>query len=627
VSATHSHATPSNNSWRTLYNAFNGVVGFDEVNYKIVVNGIVDAIKKAHAAKKPGHIKFARGPVESGAYNRSLAAYSANSDANKYAKDVDDMMTVLRLEGADGSEVGMLNWFAVHGTSVNIYNRRVHGDNKGWASYEFERRKGGGFVAAFSQGAEGDVTPNHPDPTDRTKPFLRPSDLDPSLNNMDDVVIEGAPQLNAAWELYQGATTLIRGGVEYRHSHRDFNAIEVDPQYVTGKKPWDDTKHVTTCVAVIGGALLGGDEEGSPVDNIAKEGQIKNTYTFENGTWVQHEYNLNQIQPPSGTVFGTIATILGVIWPLAEFALKSNQYDACQKEKFVLLPVGKVDDFWFPAPKIPFIDNIIPLQIATIGDLGIIATPFELTTMVGRHIKETVEGPLKGLGIPGTDRLVIAGLANSYAHYMTTREEYAEQNYEGSSNQFGPFAEAAILQELDRIATDLAGGRPSDPGPTPPDLSDKQLIRTPLSAHGVVTDSGEFGKILSAPQASYNRTRDTVVVRFQAAHPQTILDRKLAGELNKYYEPESYTFLEVQRQTQNGWVTVYTDRDPYTSLDWKRTGGDLSGTSEATITWQLHNETAGTYRIVYNGLAKKSFINISPTYVKFTGVSPEFTVN
>lgn len=626
LSATHTHAAPSNISMRTLFDAFNGVIGFDKVHYNIVVNGIVDAIKMAHEAKAPGRIKFARGVVEDGAYNRSLAAYSANTDVDDYEKDVDDTMTVLRLERNDGSEIGMINWFGVHGTSVNIHNRRVHGDNKGWASYEFERRKGTGFVAAFGQSTVGDVSPNKPDPTDRTKAFHRPSDLDTSLTNMDDVVIEGTHQLDAAWRLYHSATTLVRGGIDYRHTHRDFNGLAVDARYISGAKAWDDLRGATTCIAVVGGGFLAGDEDGSPTDSVAAEGQIKNTYAFEDRGWVQHEYELSQLQPSGEGAIETVSRSLGVLWPVAELALRTNRYDACQKEKFALLPVGKVDDFWVVAPKVPFIDSIIPLQIAVVGDVGIIATPFEITTMAGRRAKQTLSETLKHVGIPGTDRLVIAGLANSYAQYLTTREEYAEQNFEGSFNYFGPFADAALRQELDRIATDLANGSASDPGQNPPDLSAAQLVNTHLSTYGVVNDDGRFGQVLSPPQASYNRTRDTVVVRFQAAHPQTILDRKLAGELGRYYDPDAYTFLEVQRKTMGGWVTVYTDRDPYTYFDWRRTGGDLSPTSEATITWELHEEVAGTYRIVYHGLAKRSFLNIWPSYAKFTGISPEFVV-
>lgn len=42
-------------------------------------------------------------------------------------------------------------------------------------------------------------------------------------------------------------------------------------------------------------------------------------------------------------------------------------------------------------------------------------------------------------GILGSDAyVVIAGPANTYSHYVTTREEYAVQRYEGASTIYGP---------------------------------------------------------------------------------------------------------------------------------------------------------------------------------------------
>jgi len=42
-------------------------------------------------------------------------------------------------------------------------------------------------------------------------------------------------------------------------------------------------------------------------------------------------------------------------------------------------------------------------------------------------------------GIIGQDAyVVIAGPANTYAHYVTTIEEYGVQRYEGASTLFGP---------------------------------------------------------------------------------------------------------------------------------------------------------------------------------------------
>ena len=78
-------------------------------------------------------------------------------------------MTLLRLESFDGKNlIGMMNFYPVHGVSLNKTNLLVAGDNKGYAAYLFEKAYNplgtlpgqGKFVAAFGQSNEGDVSPN-----------------------------------------------------------------------------------------------------------------------------------------------------------------------------------------------------------------------------------------------------------------------------------------------------------------------------------------------------------------------------------------------------------------------------------------------------------------------------------
>jgi len=52
---------------------------------------------------------------------------------------------------------------------------------------------------------------------------------------------------------------------------------------------------------------------------------------------------------------------------------------------------------------------------------------------------EAVRARLISSGVLGADAyVVVAGPANVYAHYVTTREEYGVQRYEGASTIFGP---------------------------------------------------------------------------------------------------------------------------------------------------------------------------------------------
>jgi hypothetical protein len=55
-----------------------------------------------------------------------------------------------------------------------------------------------------------------------------------------------------------------------------------------------------------------------------------------------------------------------------------------------------------------------------------------------RTDREAVRAKLISSGVLGADAyVVVAGPANVYAHYVTTREEYAVQRYEGASTIFG----------------------------------------------------------------------------------------------------------------------------------------------------------------------------------------------
>ena len=614
VSATHTHAATSNHSWYTLFNLFNGVTGFDELHYYVVVNGIAQSIKEAYDNRQAAVIKFARGPVEDGGFNRSTTAYDTNPDAADYDENVDENMTLLRFDSVSGNPIGSINWYGVHGTSLGINNSRIHGNNKGWASYEMEKQMGGDFVAAFAQSTVGDVSPNEPDPADITLAFLRPSDLDPTLDTLDDPVVHGQKQLNKALELYAQAQQMDVA-VDYRHSFVNFNSVPVSNTYIGSHRMDYDTEvdqnQASTCIATVGAAFLAGDEEGAPVD-FAEEGAIRNSYTFENGQWVRNEYNLTNLDG--------VAQILGILWPLASQVLQTTKYDACAKEKLALLPVGEVDDFWFPNPDVPFIPVNVPMQTIRIGDLVIAGSSFEITTMAGRRAESVL---LDTLSSAGVDHIVIGSMVNSYTNYLATREEYAAQHYEGSFTVFGPFSAAAFRQEMDRLAQDMVSGQPSNPGPVPPDLSSQQLIETWISSNGVVNDGGDFGKVLTAPASSYNANRDSVTVVFQAAHPRTTLIKKLDGTLSNYYDPESYNMIEVQRRVNGNWQTVATESDPYTSFQWVRTGGDLSATSEATVLWKIRNQPPGTYRIRYHGLAKRWYF-FWTSYQKFTGTTDSF---
>lgn len=583
IAGTHDHSAPSNISFRTLYNLANGAIGFDQLNYDIVVDGIVDSIVRAHNSRRSASLSLARGQVPDAAFNRSLPAYLVNPDASSYASNVDSSMTLLRITGTDGKPIGSINWFAVHGTSFDKDVHLVDGDNKGRAARRLEATvsaaSGVDYVAAFSNGPLGDVSPNRPNPADPAGDFLRPHDLDPALDHFDDARIHGERQYQAALQLYNQAGEPVRGGLFYKHKFVDFQNVSVDPAYTGG------STNAKTCTAAIGAAFVSGTEEGgTKLIADLKEGSL---------------------------------TYQGIpINPLITASLR-----ACQAEKQVLLPVGDVSGFWIN--NIAWVDTVVPFQIFSIGNLGLVASSFEQTTMAGRRLRNALAPTLAVMGVSD---VVVPAIANSYNQYLTTREEYATQNYEGGFTHFGPWTSAAFIQESDRLARALVSGSAVAAGPTPPDLSNNQVVHTSIDTYGVVNDdppSGKvFGSVATDAAASYTHGAGNVVnVTFWSAHTRTAQQRQRAGLL-----PANFSWVEVQKQTASGWQTVATDNDAFTRFRWQRIGGSLSAQSQVSISWELDQATPGTYHIVHNGVAKKSFLGLNPSYVNFSGASRVFTV-
>ena len=144
----------------------------------------------------------------------------------------------------------------------------------------------------------------------------------------------------------------------------------------------------------------------------------------------------------------------------------------CQHPKPILLNTGRASlpYKWDPAS--------VPISVFRVADLFILNVPAEFTTMAGRRLRRAIRTLLAGKGIDNPE-ITIAGLANSYTHYVTTFEEYAGQRYEAASTLYGPHTLSAYIQELERITNDLLDGNRSESDKAPDDMSEKQISLIP----------------------------------------------------------------------------------------------------------------------------------------------------
>jgi len=585
LSGTHTHSGPAGYAYEALYDMTSW--GFQKENFDTIVNGIVNAIKEAHShLRKDGRIFINSGELLDSNLSRSPTAYLANPSVERaqYKYDVDKLMTVMRIEGDAKEEVGAIAWFAVHGTSMNNTNKLISSDNKGFASYLFEKRKNpenlpgtGPFVCAFAQSNEGDSSPNTrgafcPDgsPCEAVHSSCvglgkRCQGYGPGSTDFESMEIIGTNQFKRALQLYESISVELQPPIDYVHTFVDFSNLTVSSN-------WSSTgRDEHTCHGSLGDSFAAGATDG-PGD-----------------------FNFKQ---------GTNDTTTNPYWNfLASFISDPTPEEiACQAPKPILLNTGDID---FPVPWTP---AILPLQILRIGDLFLLGVPAELTTMSGRRLRHTVMNALNTTGIANNNtQIIIAGLANAYAHYVTTYEEYAYQRYEGASTLYGPHTLAAYQQEFSSLAVALAKGLPVPHGPTPPNLEGK----TPSFQAPVLFDEhpleSYFGAIKTDVSPAYS-VGDTVSVQFWGANPR-----------NDYRIQD--TFLAVERNiTGDGWKVVLTDGDPDTKFFWS---SHLYYESIISVTWDIAPDTpSGTYRIRTFGKSK----DISGKLTPYVGSSSPFTV-
>lgn len=419
VTGTHSHSGPG--AWLNYLLPQITSKGFDQQSYRAIVDGAVLSIKKAHESLAPGHLSIGSTKVFGANINRSLFAYLANPKEeraryNTSSEDdgsVEKDLTLLKFQrSADGKNIGVLTWFPTHGTSVLGNNTLISGDNKGVAAYLFEKSMVGdktaaeGFVAGFSQASVGDTSPNVlgawcEDGTGQMCSFENSTCSDgksqkchargPFFRADDEGTSScfeiGKRQFEPAKKLYDEmnlSSSPVRGKW-VRSFHTFHNMSKYQFELPNGTQ-------ATTCPAALGYSFAAGTSDGPGAFDFT-----------------QHDGNPNNTSP---------------VWKVVSNILKAptEEQVTCHGPKPILLDVGEVSTPYEWTP------NIVDVQAFRVGQLVIVVSPGEATTMAGRRWKEAVAKAVeaKFVGEEASDPpvVVLGGPANSYTHYITTEEEY-----------------------------------------------------------------------------------------------------------------------------------------------------------------------------------------------------------
>lgn len=500
-------------------------------------------------------------------------------------------MTLLRLKREDGKVLGILNWYAVHGTSAHNNNTHVTGDNKGVAAYLFEREFAAspdaapGFVAGFSQANVGDTSPNVLGQwcTDGSgECSLQTSTCadgkSTSCHGRGPMWQKNDKGISSCYEIgrRQYATAKdILGSIDSGTpvtgpSVKAFHFFN-DMRYFTFTRP--DGSQGMTCPAALGESFAAGTTDGPGVGDFAQTVEANPFWKFVGGV----------LKTPSA------------------------RQKECQGKKKILLDVGEMD--------VPFAwtANIVDIQVFRVGQFVIIVSPAEASTMAGRRWRAAVGEAAKSILPAGTEPIVVlGGPANTYTHYAVTPEEYDIQRYEGSSTLYGRDTLNAYINLTVGAISYLSPTANSKPaaGPLPPDNRAKSSSLVTQVVYDNPPIGKKMGQVLSQPRATYARGA-TVTSVFQGANPRNNL--RLEG-----------TFAAVeQRQPDGSWKRVRDDFDWHLVYSWKRTDV-IWGASTVQIDWEtVDDPQPGTYRIKYYGDQKKSFTG---KIEAFEGTSNAFTL-
>ncbi|HEY0633663.1 MAG TPA: neutral/alkaline non-lysosomal ceramidase N-terminal domain-containing protein [Thermoleophilaceae bacterium] len=175
------------------------------------------------------------------------------------------------------------------------------------------------------------------------------------------------------------------------------------------------------------------------------------------------------------------------------------------------------------------VPKAVPLMALRIANRLIVSVPGEMTEEMGRRVRASVLGASSKAGI---STAVISGLANEYADYFTTPEEYDAQHYEGGATIYGRASSVALQEALTALAGDLAAGKPAaQPYPYDP-------------SNGV----SPAGDAFSSGAASASVTKQPAGSAARLAHPSF----SWQGGARGFDRPLDRAFVSVQRQVASG---------------------------------------------------------------------------
>jgi len=397
IFATHTHSGPAGFLESDFYNALGGNrAGFDPALYDFLATRMASAVTEACSQRRPARIGIGQSSVWGLTRNRSLGAWLENSNVSdkmpgeeRALQAVNPVLTMIRID-LRADDGRYLPAGAI--TTFSIHGTGIPA---------FRGPYHADVWAAFEQEIEWAIHARHQTP----------------------------------WPI----------------AHATFEATHGDnnPHWREGRRGDEETmrigKELANVAARVFNALDGKLGDQLPVQGGMREIDLLTAPAAERfplcerpvmGTAAAGAANGDEIFPIGWLPY------FREDWPRTHFT------GGCHAEKQWLF--SKAQLLVMPANRFPYRANI---QVLRIGDVALVALPWEITTEAGNRIAERTAVAFRDAGT--TARVVVASHANGYFGYATTPEEYSRQYYEGGHTLYGPGTTEFLARQSARLASEL----------------------------------------------------------------------------------------------------------------------------------------------------------------------------
>jgi hypothetical protein len=561
ISATHDHGSVGGMWLGAGYAALGGDT-YDPRVFTAVGTGMVNAIKAAAARLTPAKMAYGFGSITDANHNRDTQGWSLDPESKLGDPTNAPRLMVMRIDTVKGLPLGVITNFANHGIIHGTFNYYYSGDNQGSTTRMVARgieaaasAQGVKFPAGWKvvdsmvNGAVGDITPvaddgGWPDSTFSTwgdaSQFDDPNSM--QFARMENGGMRQAPEAIRVWASLAGQlSSKVTLDSRFDDVCMCNQQVPDDPFDPYSHAPYVPANDDPAYGSVSANAVLGA---GGISDAPSQLGDA-----------------VKMLPVPLPGPSGPCDTFLNCF---AKTVIPSHHL-----ERPTLTATVGVSPY------------NAKVQVMRINDLALAGMPGEPTIEMGRRVERSILKAAPGI----FKNAITVGLANDYASYFPTIQEYEAYHYEGSFSLFGQQTGNVLKSRLVHLAQLMQSHQPVEPCTvdraciTPPD----QLAPT-MQPEPFVPDLSA-GTIEAQPAP---------IARFSATNFQWVGGGP-GAEWN-----QGHAMVEVQRQEGTHWITVASDLDTEVPVHYVKQNGlnHWEAFFDTTKDW-----ATGTYRFHVSGHA------------------------